>query len=208
VSLLRQVLAAAPKIRLNRLIIATMVAAALVFAVIQVAPRTVRMASPGFRIPFYVEFEFERFPGNGSEPHQSQIKSFPYAGHEIVMSVTEPGSPLQNAFRGIANSIRTQLILAMPSLVLPKQPPMAEPQWFAGFVSSGCSDGKNVVGHETIAGHETTVIQSDSPGHRIKTWMAPDLACFALKLTFEDQEPNGAYRLRIRKEAVKVTMNP
>jgi hypothetical protein len=148
------------KIRFGRLAAAAMGAAAVLFAIIQVSPQTVRMASAQFRIPYYVEFEFARYADDGSAPHQSRITSFPYGGHEIVMSVTEPGDSLQNAVRGIARSIRTQFILAMPSLVLPKEPPMTEPAWFAGFVSSGCSSGKTVVGHETLAGHETTVVQS------------------------------------------------
>ena len=54
-----------------------------------------------------------------------------------------------------------------------------------------------------LAGHETTVVESGSPGYRTKIWMAPDLACFALKLTDEAQGSNGAYRLKLRKEAVK-----
>jgi len=155
---------AAPKIRINRLAVATIAAVALLFAIIQRSPQTVRMASPVFRIPFYVEFEFARYADDGSLPHQSRVTSFPYGGHEIVMSVRESGDSLLNAVRGIAGSIRTQLILAMPSIVLPKEPPMTEPDWFAGFVSSGCSNGQTMVGRETIAGHETTVVQSGSPG--------------------------------------------
>ncbi|HEY1337092.1 MAG TPA: hypothetical protein VGF59_06250 [Bryobacteraceae bacterium] len=208
VSLLRRTIAAMPKIRPGRVAVATMAAAALVFGVIQVAPQTVRMASSGFRIPYYVEFEIERFADDGSAPHQIRITSFPYGGHEIVMSVTESSGTLLNAFQGIANTIRTQFILAMPSLVLPNEPPMTEPAWFAGFVSSGCSDGKIVVGHEVLAGHDTTVIQSGPAGYRTRIWLAPDLKCFALKLTDEIQAPDGRYRLRLRKEAVKVTMNP
>jgi hypothetical protein len=205
--LLRRIIDAAAGIRISRLAVITMGAAALLFAIIQVSPQTVRMASPGYRIPFYVEFEFERYADNGSVPHQSRITSFPYAGHEIVMSVTESGDSLLTAIRGFASSIRTQFILAMPSLVLPKEPPMAEPDWFAAFVSSGCANGKTVVGHETLAGHETTVVQTGSPGHRMRISMAPDLACFALKLTDEIQEPNGTYVPRLRKEAIKVTVN-
>jgi hypothetical protein len=194
--------------RIRRLAVATMGVAALLFAIIQVSPRTISMASPGFRIPYYVEFEFERYADDGSTPHQSRITSFPYAGREIVMSVTQSGGSLLNTVQGIASSIRKQLILAIPSFVLPKESRMTEPDWFAGFVSSGCSEGKTVVGHETVAGHQTTVIQSDSPGHRLKVWMAPDLSCFALKLTDEVEEAHGAYRLKLHKEAVKVTMNP
>ena len=201
--------AKAPKRTMRRLPFATIAAAALLFAIIQVSPRTISMASPGFRIPFYVEFEFERYTDDGSTPHQLRITLFPYAGHEIVMSMTESGDSLLHTFRGIASSIRKQFILAIPSFVLPKEPPMAEPDWFAGFVRSGCSEGKNVIGHETIAGHMTTVMETGgTTGYRIKVWMAPDLACFALKLTHEVKDANGIYRLKIRKEAVKVTMNP
>lgn len=198
----------APKIRIRRVAFAAIGAAALLFTIVQVSPQTVRMAPPsGYRIPYYVEFEFERHADNGSAPYQSRITSFPYAGHEIVMSVTESGDSLLKAFRGIASSIRRQFILAVPSFVLPKEPPMTRPDWFPGFVKSGCSNGQTVVGHETIAGYQTTVVQSGSPGYRTETWLAPDLECFALKLTDEVQKPNGGYWLRIRKEAVKVTMN-
>jgi hypothetical protein len=198
-----------PKRTLRRLAFATMTAAALLFAIIQVSPRTISMASPGFRIPFYVEFEFERYADDGSAPHQSRITSFPYGGHEIVMSVTESGDSLLNTVRGIASSVRNQFILAIPSFVLPKQLPMAEPDWFAGFVRSGCSEGRTMIGHEIIAGHMTTVLESSAPtDYRIKVWMAQDLACFALKLTHEVKDANSTYRLKIRKEAVTVTMNP
>lgn len=205
----RRIIGALPRIRLGRFAAATMGVAALLFALVQVSPQTVRMASPAsFRIPYYVEFLFWRYSENGSTMHPTRITSFPYGGHEIVMSVKEPGHFLFVAARGIANSIRTQFILAVPSFVLPKEPPMAEPAWFAGFVSSGCSSGKTVVGHETLAGYKTTVVETAAGERRTRIWMAPDLACFALKLTDEVRDANGTYRLRIRKEAVKVTMNP
>jgi hypothetical protein len=202
--MLRRMIGAAPRVRISRLALATLGAAALLFALVQVSPQTVRMAAPGYRIPYYAEFEFARYAADGSAPYRSRIRAFPYGGHEIIMSVRELDDSPLNAFRGIASSIRTQLILAAPSLVLPKEPPMSEPAWFPAFVRSGCSNGK-VVGHETIAGHLTTVTESVSPGHRVRVWMAPDLACFALKLTNEVQEPNGIYRLTLRKEAIKVT---
>jgi hypothetical protein len=75
-------------------------------------------------------------------------------------------------------------------------------------VKSGCSERGIVVGHETILGHETTVIQTGPPGFRLRIWMAPDLACYALKITEEAQASDGAYRLEYRKEALRVTMNP
>ena len=205
---LRRIRDAAPAFPLRRLAVVTMAAVALLFMIVQALPQVVRMASSGFRIPYYVEFEFARYADNGAAPYPTRITSFPYGGHEIVMSVTEPGHLLAGAARNIASSIRKRFILAMPSLVLPKQPPVSEPAWFAGFVSSGCSSGKNVVGRETIAGYPAAVVQSTSPGHRITVWMAPELDCFALKFTDEVQEPDGTFRLKLRKQAVQVTVNP
>jgi hypothetical protein len=199
---------AAPKRRLRRVATIAVGIAALLFAIIQISPETVRMASPGYRIPFYVEYQFWRYADDGRTAHPSRVTAFPYAGHEIIMSVREPGHFLMVAARNIANSIRDQFILAMPSLVLPKGPPMAEPAWFADFVNSGCAKDKLVVGHEKVAGYSTTVVESGAPNYRVKVWMAPELQCFALKFTSEVPGPGGTYRPLFRKEAVKVTMNP
>lgn len=206
--LVARAVAAASAIRLGRLAIATIGVTALVFAYVQLTPKTARTASPAFRIPFYVDFAFTSYPVNGGTPYQSRITTFPYAGHEINMSVVESGGPLLTAVRQIAASVRNQAILLMPSLVIPKQPPQTEPAWFAGFVRSGCTQGRNVVGQEIIAGHQTSVMEGESPTARIKVWEAPDLDCFALKVTNEIRQPDGSYRFQVRKEAVRVTMNP
>lgn len=198
-----------PKILLGRLVTALVAAAILLFAIVQVSPRTVRMASPGFRIPFYVESIFERFAEDGSIEYRSRMTAFPYGGIDFNMSVVEEsGNPILNAFQGIASSIRNQFVLAVPSLVLPKQRPVPEPAWFAGFVKSGCSQGRKVVGHERIAGYPTTILQSETPQGRLRIWMAPDLSCYSLRLTDEFEQTDGGYRLRLRKNAVKVTINP
>jgi hypothetical protein len=198
-----------PKNRFGRLATAMVAAAILLFAIVQVSPRTVRMASPGFRIPFYVESIFERFAEDGSIEYRSRMTAFPYGGIDWNMSVVEEsGNPILNVFQGIARSIRNQFVLAVPSLVLPKQPPMAEPAWFAGFVRSGCSEGRTVVGQEAIAGYPTTILQSETPRGRLRIWMAPDLSCYSLRMTDEFEEADGRYRLRLRKNAVKVTINP
>jgi hypothetical protein len=201
----RRMIAAAREVRVGRLAVAASVAAALLFAILQVSPRIARLASPGFRPPFYVLSEFTRYADDGSVEYRSRRTAFPYGGIAVNMSVTDLGNPVLDVFRGIAASIRTQVVLAVPSLVLPKAPPMTEPAWFAGFVRSGCAEGKNVVGHEVVAGFETTIIEA---GDRLRFWMAPDLACFCLKTTYEARAPNGSYRLQHRNETLKVTMNP
>ena len=148
---LRRIMGTISRIPIGRIALPGIAAAVLVFGIVQVSPKTVRMASPAYRIPFYVEFGFSRYADDGSFAHMSLITAFPYAGHEIVMSVTEPGRSVLNKVRRFAMSVRNQVILLDPSWVLPKEPPMAEPAWFAGFVSSGCASGRNVVGNEIIA---------------------------------------------------------
>ena len=39
-------------------------------------------------------------------------------------------------------------------------------------------------------------------------WMAPDLGCFALRITSEALRPDGTFRLVKTKQALRVTMNP
>lgn len=208
--------------RPGRLAFATLAAAVLLFAVFQVSPRTARLASSGFHIPFYVESVFTGYAKDGSARLQTRSTYFVYAGYPINMAtIDETGGPLLTAIRRIGASVRIQAALLSPSLVLPKQSPMPEPAWFAGFVRSGCSDHATVLGHEIVAGHETTIVQNDMtvsvmanakreprPSVRFTSWRAPDLGCIDLKMTIEERQPDGTYRLSSAKEAVKVTMNP
>jgi hypothetical protein len=39
-------------------------------------------------------------------------------------------------------------------------------------------------------------------------WTAPDLGCFALRITIEERRPDGTFRLVSAKQALKVTLNP
>jgi hypothetical protein len=195
------------RVRVMRIAVATLAAAAVLFAVIQVSPRTVRMAPPDFHISYYVEFIFTRFGANGSVEYQSRHTAFPYGGILINMSVTQIDDSVFSKFREIAASIRTQFVLAVPSLVLPKQPPMEKPVWFDDYVRNGCTRGMTVAGHETVAGYPTTVIVGESPVSRMKVWLAPDLQCADLKMTVEVRE-GGGYRMVSRRDVIKVTMNP
>jgi hypothetical protein len=78
----------------------------------------------------------------------------------------------------------------------------------AAFLNTGCVYGP-VVGHETILDHPTVAVQRRMDDRRrMMLWMAPDLGCFALRITIEEREPNGNSRLVLKKQATKVTMNP
>ena len=43
---------------------------------------------------------------------------------------------------------------------------------------------------------------------RMTLWLAPDLGCFALKVTYEEQRPDGTFHLVNAKQGLKVTLNP
>jgi hypothetical protein len=83
--------------------------------------------------------------------------------------------------------------------------------------AAGCVAGA-VVGRETILNYPTTAVQppsylthSDHPNYgrrRMTLWMAPDLGCFALRITSEEQRPDGAFHVVTVKQALKVTLNP
>ena len=80
-----------------------------------------------------------------------------------------------------------------------------------------CAAGA-VVGHETILGHATIAVVRPLPNTRstpsrpatarITMWMAPDLACFALRLSIEEERPDGSFRLVSEKQALRVTVKP
>jgi hypothetical protein len=65
-----------------------------------------------------------------------------------------------------------------------------------------------VVGSETILNHPTTAVQLPMRPNRMTLWLAPDLACFALRITSETMRPDGSFRVWQMKQAVKVNMNP
>jgi hypothetical protein len=80
-----------------------------------------------------------------------------------------------------------------------------------------CAAG-SAVGYETILGHSTIGVMRPFPNTRpspsrpaparITMWMAPDLGCFALRLSIEEQRPGGAFRLVSEKQALRVNVKP
>jgi hypothetical protein len=93
--------------------------------------------------------------------------------------------------------------------------------WFFARADSGpsapCAAG-TIVGHETILGHSTIAVETPLPNPRatrsrpaaarITMWMAPDLGCFALRLSVEEQRPDGTFRMVSEKQALRVTVRP
>ena len=79
--------------------------------------------------------------------------------------------------------------------------------YFLPKTASGCIAGP-IVARETILNYPTVAARQRWTEHeRMTVWMAPDLACFALKVTYEEQRPDGAFHLVGAKRAVKVILN-
>lgn len=76
------------------------------------------------------------------------------------------------------------------------------------LLRAGCANGP-VVGRETILNHPTTAVErSLIDSFRVTLWMAPDLGCFALRITSEELRPDGIFHIVTVKQALKVTLNP
>ena len=66
-----------------------------------------------------------------------------------------------------------------------------------------------LVGQQTILNYPTTAIQPRIGGSvRMTRWPAPDLGCFALRITTEEKRTDGSFRLVQEKRALSVNLNP
>jgi RNA polymerase sigma factor (sigma-70 family) len=75
------------------------------------------------------------------------------------------------------------------------------------LIQKGCVGGP-VVAKETILGYATVAIRHLDHNQRMTSWMAPELGCFALRLTEEERRPDGSFRLVLRKQALSVNLVP
>ena len=93
------------------------------------------------------------------------------------------------------------------------------PQTFVGGISldlprlktellqHGCVNGP-VVGHESILNYPTTAVEYRQDDYfKFTVWRGPDLGCFALRVTDEERQDDGTYRLVREKRALHVTLN-
>jgi len=72
----------------------------------------------------------------------------------------------------------------------------------------GCVVGE-IVDRATILNYPTAAVRQRWTEHgRMTVWMAPGLGCFALRVTYEEERPDGTFHLVAAKQALKVTINP
>jgi hypothetical protein len=74
--------------------------------------------------------------------------------------------------------------------------------------ATGCIDAP-IVDRAPILNYPAEAVRERWTEHgRMTIWMAPALGCFALKVTQEEERPDGTFRLVRTKQALKVTLNP
>jgi len=209
---------------LLRIAAVTVLAGAALLVIVSVAlPQTHSTVSP----PWTVDSEFIGYEENGASSIEMYITSYSVDDSEILLSWALPGSPVKTALGRVLETIeplfesaerrerdeslkrshlRHEFItrcgigcLGVTHTVFSK----VERQW------TGCVPG-TVVGHERILDHQTEAVRQSWMGERgrVTLWTAADLECIALRVTSEEQQPDGSFRLVSEKRALRVNLKP
>lgn len=188
--------------------------AAFLVVLTQAFPQTVKLVAPAEKIPYTVESDWTNYASDGQVSRKVHITSYSRGGRENILSETIVGHPLETLHIRVGVAIHSlwEELLA-PLVGSPAE--QVNPQGPAALLASGCTTGYGyfaaggqVVGHEKILDHASVKIQREDPGRRYTVWLAPALACFPLRETFERQRPDGSYRMASERHALKVTLNP
>jgi hypothetical protein len=211
---------------------------AFLLIVTQAFPQMFGLGVPPVKIPYTVDSEYIRFGDDGSwstQLHRVQMYSTSYNvnGREIILSRSLPGNPFGTALRRALDPIHS-ILSSLSNLTLPfvVNAELLEKVRRGARVITGCGDegcmtlaaegfprpaagaapvcvDGTVVGRETILNYPTVAVQLGSDDQRRLTlWMAPDLGCFALRITIEEKRPDGTFHLVSKKQALRVTLNP
>lgn len=205
---------------------------AFLLVVTQAIPQTIKLVSPPVQIPYTVDSKFVRYASDGASAIDMYSTSYnDQDGREIILSRSLPGNSFGTDLGRTLDAAQPLILRIFVGLSVVRQSDM-ESFRTAHFVHVGCpnptclavehyflpkaaADAANgcVVGvpfdRETILGYQTAALRLPLGNRRRMTvWMAPDLACFALKVTLEDRQSDGSFRLAKGRQAFKVTWNP
>jgi hypothetical protein len=206
-------------------------------AFLWVVTQALSQTPPPVRPPYTVDSEYVRYGDDGSPAVEMYSTSYTnQSGAEILLSRSIPGHPIGTAVGRTLDAAlplwqRLMLPFAVSSEEMAKYRKMRQSgvqqvivvpgcddltclvidHWgfrrAAGGTGNACLDG-TVVADETILNYPTTAVERDLGDHRKMTlWMAPDLGCFALRITTEVRGPDGKFHLATVKQALKVTVN-
>ena len=207
------------KFRGVRILIAAVGVGVFLLAVTLALPQTLSLISPTVRAPYIVVSDIVRYGFDGTPSVELSLGSYNNDGSEVV--VYEVAHSLLPAIKLGLQAIgpvvgRLTLLFVVSGEQAERAKLIArvsagfEGYWLGGaatLIHSGCVNGP-VVGHETILNHQTIAVRQFNDRQRMTLWMAPDLGCFALRLTREERRSDGTFRLVLKKQATKVTTNP
>jgi hypothetical protein len=204
---------------------AVIAAAAILLIVTQASPQ------PVAPIPWTVDSEFIRYADDGSSAIEMYSTSYESESNETVLSRSIPGSPLKTALAWTAdvvipfhNRVIGRLVLGSERLEQIQKAKARNVGFVTGCglhpgcmilehaayakAATGCIEGE-IVDRATILNYPTEAVRERWTEHgRMTIWMAPALGCFALKVTREEERPDGTYRLVAAKQAIKVNVSP
>ncbi len=200
-------------------------------AAIWTIPKVFGADAPPVGTPWTVDSEFIRYADDGS--YAVEMYSTSYQGNsngEVMLSRSMPGNPVATALARSLDVVgpawsRFIIPFTIDSATLAK---LKQARGSGISVITGCTFGCIAVDHsgwqkvssgsgegciageivdrETILNHPTVAIRRRWTEHgRMTLWMAPDLHCFALRVTYETQLPDGTFHLVSAKRAVKIT---
>jgi hypothetical protein len=160
------------------------------------------------RPPFTVESEMVTYTDDGSAGGAMRIDSYSDHGREVVLSRWYPGNPLFTALSRLEEFWQAHVLYFAVSDEKIEARARLQASRAAALIQAGCVDGE-VVSYETILGYPTVAVQHLSLDNhrRMIARMAPDLGCFPLRVTMERQRLDGTFRLVMKREALKVTVN-
>ena len=203
---------------------AVLTTAAILLIATQASPQ------PVVPVPWTVDSEFVRYADDGSSSITMYSTSYQSDTNEILKSRYMPGSPFKTALAQAADIIMPiHNGLARRFMIDPKvlEQVQRASAHSVGFITgcdssaclvldhfgypkgaTGCIDAP-IVDRATILNYPTEAVREQWTEHgRMMIWMAPALGCFALKVTQEEERPDGTFRLVRAKQALKVTLNP
>ena len=200
---------------------------ALLFVVGEAFP-----GSPPPSIPYTVDSEYIRYAADGAPSIDMYTTSYLFNGAETIRSRSIPGRPFVTAIgRALDAAIPLWSRLMTRFTVDPRTLErlrrriphtvgvidgcdascmLLEHHYFAragASAGTACLDGP-IVGRETILNYPATAVQPNFGNRRLTLWVAPDLGCFALRITTEEKQPNGTFRLVNEKRALRVNLKP
>jgi hypothetical protein len=189
---------------------------------------------PAPAVPWTVESEFLHYAEDGSSSVEMLMTSYVLNGNETVLSRWAPSNPMTTALWSTADAIGpvhdriiSRLMFGSAKMEEIHKSREARAARTVGAVTgcgpmclsvshsfwerampgpaTGCV-AREIAGRDTILGHATTAFQDRWTEHgRMTVWMAADLGCFALRSTYETQQPDGSFRMVGEKRAVKIT---